>query len=80
MKAIIIISCFILASRVAALEICTVNSLLNICTRMLFTGYYERKKVLQGPAGLDVQAAVFRVGRHATLLFNNVIRMKEAVY
>ena len=38
-----------------------------------------KKKALQGPAELDVQAAVFRVGRHATLLFNNVIRIKEAV-
>lgn len=79
MKAIIIISRFILASRLAALEICTVNSLLNICTRMLFKTIMKEKKVLQGPAGLDVQAAVFRVGRHATLLFNNVIRMKEAI-
>ena len=39
----------------------------------------KEKKVPQGPAELDVQAAVFRVGRHATLLFNNVIRMKEAI-
>ena len=78
MKAIIILSCFILASRLAALEICTVNSLLNICTRMLFK-IIMKKKALQGPAELDVQAAVFRVGRHATLLFNNVIRMKEAI-
>ena len=34
-----------------------------------------KKKALQGPAELDVQAAVFRVGRHATLLFNNVSRL-----
>ena len=61
MKAIIIISCFILASRLGVLEICTVNSLLNMRTRMLFKIFMKEKKALRESAGLDVQAAVFRV-------------------
>ena len=60
MKAIIIISCFILASRLGVLEICTVNSLLNICTRMLFKIIMKEKQSAARACGIGCANSRFQ--------------------
>ena len=59
MKAIIIISCFILASQLGVLEICTVNSLSNICTRMLFKTIMKKKSAAR-PCGIGCVSSRFQ--------------------